>query len=291
MKSFNIILVSLGFFQRLFPSVLKSLTIKINTMKRACKIFTPKSTIKTGELHTISLKTYNFNSVKTTALFTFLFLVTTLAFGQKYNIDDISVKAPKFQNEFYDSENEYFSQNAELPSEAKTDGIQGVSVISFTVCETGELEDVKIVNSLSREIDEEVLRLLEATNGQWTPGKVNGEAVSMPSEVSVAFVTNSTEDMIRTAKNHMQRGNKLMYEKNKPHRALHSYNQAATMLPNEEIILVARILCNYELNEMENAEQDFERLKTLAERNGSDTDKELYADLDTFVKNKKAETI
>ena len=226
--------------------------------------------------------------MKIKALIIAFVLITGIAFGQKFGVEDISVTAPKFQNEFYNSENEYFSQNAELPTEARAERIQGISLVRFTVTETGNLTDIKFVNSLSREIDEEVLRLLEATDGKWTPGKVNGEAVSMPSEISVAFVINSAEDMIRTAKNHMLKGNKLMYEKNNPSRAIKSYNQAASILPNEESILTARILCNYELNDLEIAERDFEHLKSLAVKSGKSIETEAFADLYTFVKNMKA---
>ena len=228
--------------------------------------------------------------MKTKILLAFFMLVAGLTFGQKQNIEDISVVAPKFQNEFYDSENEYFYQNAEYPSEARSARIQGISVVGFTVTENGEITEVVIKNSLSKEIDDEVLRLLEASNGKWTPGKVNGKPVSMPSEISVTFALNTSSDMIRTAKNHLIRANKLMYDKNKLEKAIRSYDRAASILPNNEAVLVARILCNYELNEVESAEKDFERLKTLALQNGISLEPEIYADLNSFVKKMNAST-
>ena len=90
--------------------------------------------------------------MKTKILLAFFMLVAGLTFGQKQNIEDISVVAPKFQNEFYDSENEYFYQNAEYPSEARSARIQGISVVGFTVTENGEITEVVIKNSLSKEI-------------------------------------------------------------------------------------------------------------------------------------------
>ena len=104
-----------------------------------------------------------------------------------------------------------------------------------------------------------MLRLQEASNGKWTPGNVNGKPVSMPSEISVTFALNTSSDMIRTAKNHLIRANKLMYDKNKLEKAIRSYDRAASILPNNEAVLVARILCNYELNEGKNAEKVFEK--------------------------------
>jgi TonB family protein len=226
--------------------------------------------------------------MKNLLLITVGVLMATISLAQNQEINEIDVKAPKFQNEIYQSVNEFLNDNVEFPSRSKNAGLQGTEIVKFTVTKNGYIKDYEVVNSVSREIDEEVIRVLEATNGKWEPGNVNGNPVEMKTEILLAFFLHSEESMIRMAKQYKLKGNKLMYDKDKPEKAIKAYNQAAKMLPNEESILVARILCNYELEEFENAEQDYERLKDLTELSGKATESELFADLDSFVLNMRA---
>ncbi len=223
--------------------------------------------------------------MKTLTLLTAALLLSIVSIAQNQEINEINVKAPNYQNEIYASINDLLNENVEYPEESKSAGLQGTEIIKFTVTTDGILKDYEVVNSVSREIDEEVIRVLEATNGKWNPGTVNGNPVEMKTEILLAFFTHSEENMIRVAKQYKLKGNKLMYDKENPKRAIKAYDQAARILPNEESILVARILCNYELEEFESAEQDYERLQDLAEQNPNKSGINLYADLDTFVKN------
>ena len=229
--------------------------------------------------------------MKTKLLVVAFVLMVSISFAQNQEINEIEVQAPYFKNEIYKSVNEMLIDNVEYPAESKSAGLQGTEIVKFVVTTEGNLKDFEIVNSVSPEIDEAVIRVLEVTDGKWNPGTVNGNPVEMETEIMLAFFIHSEESMIKTAQRYKMKGNRLMYEKENPEKAIVAYNQAATILPNEESILVARILCNYELEEFENAEKDYFRLRALAERNGSDISKELYADLDTFVKIKKAETL
>ncbi len=214
-------------------------------------------------------------------------LIGVFTFAQENEINEVSFAPPRFQSEIFESVNDFLSYHTEYPAVNKNAGVQGTEIISFKVSVEGKISDFKIVNSVSPEIDEEVKSLLLTTDGKWTAGVANETAVEMQKEVSLAFYLNSPGDMVKTAKNHLKKGNHLMYVKNKPANALKSYNSAALILPNDETILAARILCNYELKDFENANEDLNRLRILSERKGWDSETETFADLDLFVKNMK----
>ena len=126
------------------------------------------------------------------------------------------------------------------------------------------IKDYEVVNSISTDVDNEVIRILETTNGRWKPGTVNGNPVEMKTEVLVSFFLSSEEDLIKAAKNYQKKADKIMLEKNNPKKALRYYNQGITLLPFEESLLAMRSLCHYEMGNMENAEKDWNRMKSIS---------------------------
>ena len=99
-----------------------------------------------------------------------ILLVTT-----KKGVKDVFV--PVEQNpEFFD----VVEQMPEYP------GIQGRVIATFVVMKDGSISNVKVVKSVSPELDTEALRVLSAMPN-WTPGMQNGKAVNVKYTVPISF--------------------------------------------------------------------------------------------------------
>lgn len=182
------------------------------------------------------------------------------------------------QGETYENMDEFMSKNLIYPVQSSTCRFQGTELVKFTVNPTGELSNFSVINSVCKKMDEEVIKVLELTNGMWQPGFVNGKPVAMDKEVSVAFVLHTSNDFVEMAKNYMKQGNKMLFEKNNPKKALKYYDSGINLLPNNETLLAARGLCKYEMGDEAGATRDWERLRIIAERNGSVRETENLVD-------------
>jgi tetratricopeptide (TPR) repeat protein len=146
---------------------------------------------------------------------------------------------------------------------------EGTEVVRFTVTPSGELSDFAIINSVSREIDKEIIRVLETTNGMWIPGNNDNVPTGMTKEVSLAFCIKNnssksvTEIFKEKATNCYFAGSKALFEKQNPKKALKYYNWGINYLPNDQSLLLGRGICRYETGDKEGARQDWERLKSL----------------------------
>ncbi|MNE91693.1 Gram-negative bacterial tonB protein [compost metagenome] len=58
--------------------------------------------------------------------------------------------------------------------------------VSFTVSETGKIENAKIVRSIGMGCDEEALRLINEMP-VWIPGKEDGVVKALPVVIPIAF--------------------------------------------------------------------------------------------------------
>lgn len=215
--------------------------------------------------------------MKTSVIFFAIMLTAVIAFGQEQKLNEIKVTAPQFQSEFFHSANDFLEHSVEFPAKSKNAGLQGTEVIQFTVTTEGQITDFMVINSVSPEIDLEVIRILEVTSGKWTPGTVNGEPVAMTKEVSVDFKNNPATNFTELANNHLQKGNQALFVKNQPEKALKHFNRGINFLPNDETLLAVRGLCKYNLGDENGAKHDWDRLKVLAERNGTSTEIENLA--------------
>ena len=68
----------------------------------------------------------------------------------------------------------YLSENIKYPKTAKDAGIQGKVYISFVINKNGEVTDVKAIKGVSKELDEEAIRVI-STMPNWSPGIQNGK--------------------------------------------------------------------------------------------------------------------
>ncbi len=175
---------------------------------------------------------------------------------------------------------EYLVKKAIYPKGALNCNKEGTEVIKFVVNPDGSLSNFDVINSICREIDDELIRVLKTTNGMWQPGENNGNPVAMEKEVSLIFTAGNFKDLNKyfTAKatNSFVQGCKKMYLKNNSKKALRYYNQGMRYLPYDKNLLYVRGICKYELGDKEGARKDWERIVTLGGIDGIDFDNFAY---------------
>lgn len=211
--------------------------------------------------------------MKANVIFILGMILSVITFGQNDNSnsrEEIKVIPPTFlgaekiwQGKVVESIDDFLAHNIEYPQEPLNCGLQGTEVIRFVVSATGELTDYTVINSVCNEIDKEVIRVLETTNCLWTPASVNGEPIAMQKEVSLVFKLHKNNDFRLMAKSLANRGNKLLFVKKDPKKALKYFNQGIRLTPNEESLLIARSICNFKLGNEEAALEDWDRIMTL----------------------------
>ena len=84
----------------------------------------------------------------------------------------------------------FIYENIKYPEKAKEEETEGMSVVRFVVSNDGSIKDAKIVRSVSKECDVEVLRIIQLMNDQeimWTPGKQKGKTVNVAYNLPVRF--------------------------------------------------------------------------------------------------------
>lgn len=207
-------------------------------------------------------------------------IFSIIAAGQelRHQLEEVEVTPPKFvgvENAvtvFNQAEEQSITQHLanqfEYPDEWNL-LYTGTEVIKFTVTTEGELTNFKVINSIGHEVDEEIIQLLEETNGMWRPGHSNGKPVAMEKEVAMEIRTGETEgsalrkDFKLAAEHSFKKGSSAFLEKGKAKKALRHYDRGIQYAPYEKSLLLMRGLCRYELGNTNGAREDWIRLKEL----------------------------
>ena len=85
----------------------------------------------------------------------------------------------------------YLSSHINYPPMASENGVQGRVVVQFVVDKTGKVGEVKIVRSVDKDLDKEAARVC-ASLPKFTPGRQNGQAVSVWYTLPVSFKLQGT---------------------------------------------------------------------------------------------------
>jgi len=219
--------------------------------------------------------------MKRTVIILLSMLISVITFGQEkqqYSSKTVEVnmspprfignkELPAVANETrFGALNDYVVRQIQVPDQSIKFQEEGTEVIQFVVTPKGEVTGFNIVNSLSKEIDDEVIKVLKTTNGLWRPGLNNGEPVEMGKELSIAFKLSNGDDgtnFVHIAKIFFRKGNKQFFVKANLKGAINNYNQAMRYLPNDKCLLASRGLCKYGLGDKPGACQDWNRIKAL----------------------------
>lgn len=163
---------------------------------------------------------------------------------------------------------DYIAENFRNP-DAIGFPLEGTEVVQFVITENGEVDNFVVINSVSKEVDEEIIRLLKNTNHMWMPGQMNGEYSAMEKEIAVQVKVGTSEanaskhDFTKIATAYFTKGAEKLLVKQKPRQALHQFESAVRYKPYDEASLFMLALCKIELGKIESAQKDIARLKKL----------------------------
>jgi len=80
----------------------------------------------------------------------------------------------------------YLVQNIHYPASAAKDKIEGKVFLSFVVEKDGSLTDIKVIRSISADLDAEAVRVLKGSP-KWNPGIQNNRPVRVQFSLPVNF--------------------------------------------------------------------------------------------------------
>ena len=87
----------------------------------------------------------------------------------------------------------FLSMTVKYPEAAEKAGTQGRVIATFVVEKDGSISDARVVKSVSKELDEEALRVINAMP-KWTPGMQSGKNVRVKYTIPISFrLDKSTE--------------------------------------------------------------------------------------------------
>jgi TonB family protein len=102
------------------------------------------------------------------------------------SFSDVEVK-PSFKGGDANEFARWVMSGFTYPQAAIDAGIQGRGLVQFTINTDGSMGDVKIIKSVSPELDAEVLRVVNSCTEKWTPGMQNGKPVPVTFAMPVSF--------------------------------------------------------------------------------------------------------
>lgn len=208
------------------------------------------------------------------------------ALGQSRLMNEMTITPPVYQNTLYNSLNELLQNTLQYPEKSLNFEHQGTEVVRFAISSSGTIENISIINSVSREIDDEVIQVLNSTKGNWKPGTVDGKERTMVKEISLVYALNSIDDLLNTANYYMQKGNKQLIKRDNPEKALKYYEMACSLLPNDPSVLLLKGCCLDQLGLAEDAKINQERISFLVENDRTTSFPEseifLFADYQTI---------
>ncbi|MGD9931565.1 MAG: energy transducer TonB [Mangrovibacterium sp.] len=226
--------------------------------------------------------------MKRTMISMLCILLSVFAFGQvnqRIMVGEIEVTPPKFagteklvermQMQNFSTIENYLISQIEYRQNTRKWYDEGTEVVKFIVTADGKVTDFEIINSVSPDIDEEIIHVLKSTEGLWLPGFNNGLPVDMEKEVSVSFCANPKSALenstyfLDQAKHYFHRANRKLYDKHQNRRALRNYDRAICYMPNDKCLLATRGMCRYSVGDKDGACRDWNRLKSLG---GTDSD-------------------
>lgn len=123
------------------------------------------------------------------SLFLFSNLFTTNIFAQKvYKICEVEPIYPGG----YISLMNFLSENIKYPDIAKENGVQGETLLSFIIEKDGTISNIEVLKSLSKECDEEAIRILKLMP-KWESGKRKNKPIRFKMNMPISFSLTNDE--------------------------------------------------------------------------------------------------
>lgn len=246
----------------------------------------------------ITIKQQKTTIMKTTLTTALLFLLMIIGLKAQINIKETTVQPPHMKPSAMGQEVEqelcnYLANNITYPEEAIKYMDEGIVKIAFYVKKNGQLNDFKVIQSVSYECDQQVIEALKRTTKCWVPGKINHEPADMETTVSVKFDLTDTPTDEEISKAYYMRGihrfylahNPLSSESKRDRKltaSIRSLNNGLKYTPNEYCILALKAMV---YQSMGNATKNLETIEKMVASLESDNPQEPA--LVTILANKK----
>ncbi|WKN41078.1 energy transducer TonB [Tunicatimonas pelagia] len=81
---------------------------------------------------------------------------------------------------------EYFADHLQYPEAARRDQAEGSVLVEFYINEEGHPDQIRILQSVREDIDEEAIRLIKSMP-EWAPAQVNGKPVATKHTMPLTF--------------------------------------------------------------------------------------------------------
>jgi periplasmic protein TonB len=94
-------------------------------------------------------------------------------------------KLPEFPGGI-DGLRHYLSKELKYPKNSTRAGIEGRVLVGFVVNKNGSISDIKIIESVFKELDEEAMRVVKKMP-KWEPGMEDGEAIRVAFHLPIQF--------------------------------------------------------------------------------------------------------
>ena len=107
--------------------------------------------------------------------------------GDAYGFNEVDQR-PMFLNSADPSQflEKWVYQYLKYPEKAVIDGVQGRVMVAFVIEKDGKISDVRVVKSVSPELDAEAVKVVSASP-KWKPGRLAGEKVRTSMTIPVEF--------------------------------------------------------------------------------------------------------
>jgi TonB family protein len=152
---------------------------------------------------------------------------------------------------------EFVRANVKYPLEARLNNVEGTSYVNFIIEKDGSVTGISVYKGVSKECDEEAMRVVKITEGMWKPGRVDGEPVRVVFTLPVAYKLAGGANDPRDAALSYNKGVDLM-KKEKYEKALLYF---AAYSPSDELYpdaIFASGVCRYMQSDYEGAITDWE---------------------------------
>nr|WP_321405352.1 TonB family protein [uncultured Carboxylicivirga sp.] len=142
-----------------------------------------------------------------------LILFTSGLLAQEENIKqkfikETRVEAPLFIGDNMEQDaadfNKYLVANLSFIKELDFFGDEGIVVVQFEIDKNGAVVNAKVTNSVSRLLDDAVLKVVNKSTNQWMAGKVNGEVTSMDKTIYVKFDVPGNQSHLDMARSNLE---------------------------------------------------------------------------------------
>jgi TonB family protein len=166
----------------------------------------------------------------------------------------------------------YLKTQITYPESAARVMAQGTVVVGFTVTAQGKISGINIINSVNRQIDDEVIAAVQKTSGMWKPGFINGEPCEMEREISLVFKIGDMNgnDFTSSARKYYTKACEQLLVEHNCSKALRNFDKGIVLLPNDKSLLVLRGLTRYESGDKTGALRDWKRIESLGGLEGSE---------------------